>query len=241
MRLFRAVIAIGALALAAIPFQRLQAETRVFVVYGNLGNNDELTRNRLQEQLRRFAVEVKRHRLAQPNPPTINFRVVADRELDADAAQVVSDHTRRLWSSRADAVAFVWGFLDSGRGQEVIPTGNIYIGVAPMDSLLPTHTRHHLFGPVRGHVSPQVELDAYEIIIGYALLRRMWRERRYALLQPIAEVLVARMQLARQRGSFGSWAKCLREIRRSLNDIVRIRPATGAAPRAVSAEEVSCT
>jgi len=248
MRLFRLgpLIACAALSLAALPCETARAETRVFVVYGNMGADDSGTRGLLQDRLRIFARDVKPHRTARTLRPVLQFQVLPEPRLNADAAQVVGPSTRQLWRS-LNPVAFVWGRIDPRPRGERVHIGNIYIGLTSREGVLPARSGDDLFGPVEGTVTPRaIELDAYEIIIGYALLRRVWREENYALTVPIAAVLKERIDALDGGGSWGSWQNCLERIRQAIGAIPRARVPTRPAgtrppPDPPSPEPVSCS
>jgi hypothetical protein len=207
---------------------------------------DIALRGRLYERLRRFVREVKVEAARRRMSLLLEVQVLSERQLPAQNSRIVSPQINRLWSSRPDSIAFLWGRVEPGNTpNEGYPTGTIYIGVAPIESLLAAQIRPAVFGPVPGQIIGNVEdLDAYEIIVGYALLRRIWRERRYDLMEPIVEVLKRHMLAAQQGGSLGSWEGCFVAIQNATAAILRARrPSPTDNPSAAPAlpDPIDCS
>jgi len=242
MQLYRALIAAGVL--LAMPLQQARAfESRlVRVVIGNFNSDDRSAefRTRLRDQLRSFAVRVRTYELspdlkrlvpANLRHPQFTFDLQPNARLAAEATDTVEPGTDELIG--VNGVAAMWGSFGRGPRQGVA-TSTIYIGAA-----LPTENslslRPNLFIPVDGSLSPP-NVNAYEIIIEYALLRRVWREGRVDLVIPVGNVLKARLQEARGGGGTGFWSRCHRAILDGTTEILRTprRPA-GNPPRRIDA------
>jgi hypothetical protein len=238
MHLCRALIAAGVL--LAMSMQDARAfETRlVRVVIGNFRSDDRAAdfRTRLRGQLRGFAGRVTAYDLAPdvqrvipPNlrHPVFTFELRPDDRLGAEATDTVGPGTDEMIG--VNGVAAMWGSF--GRGdREGVATSTIYIGAAlPSENSL--RLRPNLFIPVDGSLSPP-NVTAYEIIIEYALLRRVWREGRLDLVIPVGNILKARLNEARGGGGTGFWPRCHRAISDATAEILRTPRRPGGTPPA---------
>jgi hypothetical protein len=109
----------------------------------------------------------------------------------------------------------------------------VYLG-PPTPHEAPLSNRPALFGPVLGSISRPVDLDAYEIIIAYAVLRRTYREGRTDLVLPVGNVLKERLREIRGGGSYGSWQDCLEAIEAATTEILRSPVRTSNPPARIS-------
>jgi len=220
MQLYRSLIA-GAL-LMALPLAAGEAfENRtVRVVIGPYASNQASTfRGLLRERLRQFAGRVRQ----QSQDAQVTFDLTTSDRLAGEATDTVDPAIDQLIG--ANGIAALWGSFERPN----VATSTIYIGEAvPRDSALARNRRPNFFVPVDGSLTPP-NVTAYEIIIEYALLRRVWRERRPTLVIPIGNVLKARLQEVPHEGAgTGHWAGCYRAISDATTEIMRI--AGGPAP-----------
>jgi hypothetical protein len=210
MHLYRSLIS-GAL-LSALPLAAGEAfENRtVRVVTGPYASNQATAfRGLLRGRLRLFAGRVRQ----QSPDAQVTFDLTTSDRLAREATDTVDPATDGLLGGTG--IAALWGSFDRPN----VATSTIFIGSAPSDSALTQ--RPNLFVPVDGSLTPP-NVSAYEIIIEYALLRRVWRDRRPDLVLPIGSVLKARLQEVRSEGSgTGHWAGCYRAISAATTELLR--------------------
>lgn len=247
MHLRRALIAAGAL--IAVASQAAHAfSSRTVVVVGNLGPRTEDVRTRLGDRLRAFAGRVRDFNIPQqlqqvipPNlqHPRLTFEVrPRNLALPDRYDNGVEPGTDQLMGEAG--VAAMWGSF--GRApRENVATSTIYIGSAlPIDHSLRNHPTR--FIPVRASLAaPVVDLNAYEIIIEYALLRRVWREGRVELVIPVGAILKQRLREVRPQA--GDWIDCHNAIQAATTDIMRQprRPAGPVPARINQPDPITCS
>jgi hypothetical protein len=212
MRSLVAALAIAA-SLVAAPVHA--NPTLKFRIVRNIGAGppDLEVRRAIGIALDRFMVDVRR-RMANPDSaPLIIFEFPQpDGTLNEDALPA---------SLPPDVIAVVVGQIRDGGPGWYSPESAVYIGPSPARAQI----RHpNLFRSVRGNVSPRFasrnEVQLYELLIGYALLRRAWLENPQ-LVTPVARALSDRAKSTAGAGLMVSSSTCLSFLSGAAESIIR--------------------
>lgn len=215
-RLSRALIAFILAAAPAAGARAVPAETLVLLEdFGGQSVEASRMRQQLQRRLNDLSDLVAAAMHRPTRPWQFNFTPTPNVERGA----------HRRWKD--NTIAIVWGTFE-GSASDLRPDGTIYIGPYWMGSA--QGPQRNGFDTVRARIlssaTIEPELGVYEMIIGYALLNRAWREDP-STVPPIAEVLLRRYDRV-MHGTYRSSA-CLADLQRAITD-VRLRAGRGERP-----------
>lgn len=231
MRILRLILAALAVAATQSAWAFQQSETLI-LLEDFRADSDIAVRNarqQLQNRLNGFKLDVAR--VLGRRAPFGNFEIRPTQNIERDA--------QRRW--KRDTLVVVWGTIDVDR--DFWPTGTLYIGPYRVRSEQGVHNRFDgVVGRIYRRSTSVHELDLYEIIIGYALLNRVWRDYPEAV-PAVAQVLESRIVRASGRLN-RSAATCLASLRVAVRDVVRRegrgeRPSANS-PRTPAPEPISC-
>lgn len=237
MRIFK-LARLAAVALAALPIESARADpTAPIVVFGALTDAGNSRRAAVIELRRRLTLFRARVRVLGGREPTFGPFVILDEE-----GLVGQPPPQR----KPAPIAAMWGSASRMRARPVLRAGTfVFIGPLRVEHRLPRPT--NTFATIRANVSleghdPDTDLETSVIIIGYALMLRIWEREPPALVLPIARALQERMPQA--SGGVNGTSRCLVDLAKAIETIRGLaanrRRPSALTPPFIAPDEIDC-